>query len=263
MTGIEWTDATWNPVTGCTKVSPGCAHCYAEAIAPRTFKGRPFTDVRFHAERLVQPSRWKKPRRVFVNSMSDLFHETLTDLQIMQVFSAMRAAPRHTFQVLTKRPDRMLVYMGSCEVDPPPNVWLGVSVENQEMADQRIPLLLDTPAAVRFLSVEPLLGPVHLVPFMNVGDTYDDRLIDWVIVGGESGPKARPCELRWIGSILDQCKVAGVPAFVKQLGARAMHRSFLTDEPGQVRLNDRKGGNPAEWPPELRVREWPAERGAT
>ena len=249
-TSIEWCDTTWNPVTGCTKVSPGCAHCYAEGIAKRLWKGRPFEDVRVHADRVNQPYRWRKPRRVFVNSMSDLFHEDVPFRFIDAVFHVMRETPKHTYQILTKRPDRMRLYMRDTRARSLPNVWLGVSVENQRMADERIPLLLDTLAAVRFLSVEPLLGPVNLHPWLSGG-------INWVIVGGESGPKARPCELRWIGSIVDQCAAAGVSAFVKQLGARPMHTSLTDARLGPLQIADRKGGNPDEWPPELRVREWP------
>ena len=280
MSAIEWTDVTWNPATGCTKVSPGCAHCYAEAIAPRTFKGRPFTDVRFHPERIEQPLRWRKPRRVFVNSMSDLFHEDLTFDQIDRVFSVMAAAQRHSYQVLTKRPERMREYFsgdagdrvcGVMQTHPDPykrqtwpleNVWLGVSVENQRTADERIPLLLDTPAALRFLSVEPLLDRVDLSewvfnrresirdamngPAALNGDQADAAVsypIDWVIVGGESGPKARPCNLEHVRSVVWACQRAGIPVFVKQLGAH--HGS------------DRKGGDPYEWPGDLRVREFP------
>ena len=245
MSTIEWTDVTWNPVTGCTKVSPGCAHCYAERIFPRPYPGRAFSDVRFHAERLVQPSRWRRPRRVFVNSMSDLFHEALTDLQIMQVFAAMRAAPRHTFQVLTKRADRMLVYMQECEVEPPQNVWLGVSVENQATADERIPLLFQTPAALRFLSVEPLLDKVAFNAFLLDG-------IDWIIVGGESGPRARRCDIDHVRSVVWAGFRAGIPVFVKQLGSRPVRGDAMGPY-----MEDRKGGDPAEWPEDLRVREFP------
>ena len=246
MTSIEWTDQTWNPVTGCTKVSPGCAHCYAEGIANRLWKGRPFEDVQVHADRVGQPLRWRKPRRVFVNSMSDLFHEAVPFRFLDAVFHVMRSTPRHTYQVLTKRPERMRFYMRDTRAPLAPNVWLGVSVENQRMADERIPLLLDTPAAVRFLSVEPLLGPVNLHPWLSGG-------INWCIVGGESGPQARPCELPWIGAIVEQCKAAGVPVFVKQLGRRPQ----VQGEPACTWIADRKGGRPDEWPPELRVREWP------
>lgn len=214
---IEWTDATWNPTTGCTKVSQGCKHCYAERIFHRPYPGRKFTDVRTHPDRLRQPLSWQRPRRIFVNSMSDLFHEDVPDEFIMQVFFIMAAAGRHTFQVLTKRPRRMLDWFAWFEAckpaydrnDPYSNVWLGVSVENQEAADERIPLLRQTPAAVRFLSCEPLLGGMDISPYL--------RSVDWVIAGGESGPGARPADLAWFRSLRDQCAAAGVPFFMKQM----------------------------------------------
>ena len=256
MTSIEWTDETWNPVTGCTKVSPGCAHCYAEALFSRPYPGRPFSDVRFHPERLEQPRRWRKPRRVFVNSMSDLFHEAIGESDIQRIFAVMRSAPRHTFQVLTKRADRMrhLLTMWARRGDAPPrNVWLGVSVENQEQADRRIPLLLDTPAAVRFVSAEPLLGPVDMRESLSRAIAGPNgTVLDWCIVGGESGPQARPCGLGWMRGIVGDCRATGVPVFVKQLGRRPRSGSI------ELKLNNRKGGDPAEWPPDLRVREWPA-----
>lgn len=249
-TGIEWTDATWNPVTGCTKVSHGCKNCYAERDWNRmvhlpAYKGRAFTDVACHPERLIQPLRWKRPRRIFVNSMSDLFHESVPFEFIDQVFAAMAICPQHTFQVLTKRPERMRDYttrlsrsakllddaartMGySFEHEgqylvsfPLPNVWLGVSVEDQQTADERIPLLLQTPAAVRWVSAEPLLGTVDfrftngLVP----GQDAADYRLDWVVVGGESGPHARPMHPRWVRSIRLQCAREGIPFLFKQWG---------------------------------------------
>ena len=245
-TKIQWADKVWNVTTGCTKVSPGCSRCYAETVAKRFWKGRPFADVKFHEDRLFQPLHWRKPRRVFVNSMSDLFHEDLKSHQISDIFDVMMRAPQHTFQVLTKRAARMNEYMKDHPLFARPNVWLGVSVENQTTADKRIPILQDTPAAVRFLSVEPLLEKVDLMPW---------RLdcIDWVIVGGESGPKARPCDLRWIGSIVDECRAADVPVFVKQLG----RRPEVEGEPACTWISDRKGGKPDEWPYELQVREFP------
>lgn len=245
-TGIEWTDATWNPVTGCSKVSQGCKHCYAEREWPRMTKlvpayaGREFTDVRTHADRLDQPLRWKKPRMIFVNSMSDLFHEDVPFEFIDSVFAAMELSPQHTFQVLTKRPARMRDYMLDYRkhLHPLPNVWLGVSVEDQAAADERIPLLLDTPAAVRWISAEPLLGPVDLTRVMRTPKhsewTYCDNALtgmhstkqgqyqgnslDWVVVGGESGPKARPMSPDWARSLRDQCAAAGVPFLFKQWG---------------------------------------------
>lgn len=252
-TGIEWTDETWNPVTGCDHVSPGCDHCYAERMAVR-LAGRagypadePFR-VTLHPDRLDQPSRWRKPRRVFVNSMSDLFHRDVPDEFIAEVFAVMGAAEQHTFQVLTKRPQRMARLLSSPEWSarlvhdhgipaagrgPFPNVWLGTSVENQRYAELRIPHLLATPAAVRFLSIEPLLGPISLRWAKwhdyyrdgwrergEVQDEYDGaRRLDWVIVGGESGPGARPMHPAWVRTLRDHCTAAGVPFFFKQWGA--------------------------------------------
>lgn len=272
---IEWTEATWNPVTGCTKVSPGCDHCYAETFAERFrgTKGHPYEhgfDLTLRPERLDQPLRWKRPRRVFVNSMSDLFHEQVPEEFIVRVFAVMAASPWHTFQVLTKRHGRMRSLLNGdlfeaavmdrvdflCADHPPyaqpewplPNVWLGVSVEDQKWADIRIPALLQTPAAVRWLSCEPLLGPVdlhahddglhHWLP--DFGPYYDDgsgepvcqahglsqcvqgcAFIDWVVVGGESGPGARPMHPGWARSLRDQCTAAGVPYFFKQWGGWA------------------------------------------
>ena len=280
-TGIQWTDETWNPVTGCTKVSPGCSRCYAEDVAKRFWKGRPFEDVRFHIDRIGQPLRWKKPRRVFVNSMSDLFHEDLTFGHIEQVFAVMIEAKQHTFQVLTKRPERMCAFMKHLKFfhRVPPNVWLGVSVENQRMADVRIPILLDTPAAVRFLSVEPLLSEIDLC---RGGWSLLRRLrsptgkrkpvagVDWVIVGGESGRKARPCNVKWVLGIVGQCRNSGVPCFVKQLGAKPVYDGYPHGDPWlsiespdgtrPLMLNDSKGGDVEEWPIALRVREFPQEQ---
>jgi protein gp37 len=215
-TGIEWTDATWNPVTGCTKVSPGCAHCYAEAITLRFKRGGPFlpgkTTIRPHPERLEQPGQWETPRMIFVNSMSDLFHEEVPFSFIKQVFEKMEEFSRHTYQVLTKRPERMLEYAQSSfsRAGWPSHVWAGVSVENQVWADRRIPILRQVPAAVRFLSCEPLLKPLKL----------DLDGIHWVIVGGESGHRARPMDASWARDIRDQCLDAGVPFFFKQWGGR-------------------------------------------
>lgn len=206
---IEWTDATWNPVTGCSKVSPGCARCYAERIAER-FRGTVAFpegfDLTLHPDRLSIPLGWKKPRRIFVNSMSDVFHEDIPLSFIQSVFDVMKRAHWHQFQVLTKRSVRMRELAPS--LDWPPNVWMGVSVEYQRWT-QRIDDLRAVPAAVRFLSCEPLLGPLQL----------DLSGIDWVIVGGESGSGARPMKAEWPLSIQQQCEVADVPFFFKQWGA--------------------------------------------
>jgi protein gp37 len=211
---IEWTDATWNPVTGCTKVSPGCAHCYAEAITLRFNRGGPYipgkATIKLHHNRLKLPLTWKSSRRIFVNSMSDLFHEEVPLDFICKVFDVMRQAHWHTFQVLTKRHQRLESL--ARELDWPPNVWVGVSVENQYWVERRIPELKKVPAAVRFLSVEPLLKKVTLTPYL------DD--IHWVIVGGESGPRARPIKPEWVRQIRDECLAADVPFFFKQWGGR-------------------------------------------
>lgn len=277
-TGIEWTDETWNPVTGCTKVSQGCKHCYAERVFPRVYgrdyvdlphsesatewpvRPRRFTDIALHHDRLSQPLSWKRPRRIFVNSMSDLFHEAVPDQFIDQIFAVMALASQHTFQILTKRPERMRMYFSKlAESDPVmdgigrwhaegakilqgvtddqweslmsddiplSNVWLGVSCENQETADQRIPLLLQTSAAVRFVSCEPLLGPVTLKQIWLDGralDQYSAHVgfnprLHWLIAGGESGPNARPSHPDWFRSLRDQCAAASVPFFFKQWG---------------------------------------------
>ena len=211
---IEWTDSTWNPVTGCTKASPGCAHCYAEAITLRFKRGGPFlpgqSEIKLHPERLGLPISWKLPRRIFVNSMSDLFHEEVPLEFIQKVFDVMVEADRHIFQVLTKRHERLLEVFE--ELPWPPNVWMGVSVENQYWAEKRIPNLIKVPASIRFLSVEPLLKPLTLGPYLND--------IDWVIVGGESVPRARPLDPKWVRYIRDECKTRGVPFFFKQWGGR-------------------------------------------
>ena len=216
VSGIEWTDVTWNPVTGCTKVSPGCAHCYAERGTLRFKRGPAFlpgvTEIQLHHDRLEQPLRWRKPRRVFICSMSDLFHEQVPDSYIERVLKVCAATPQHTYQILTKRAERMkdfAAWYGGF----PPNVWAGVSVENQVFADRRIPDLLATPAQVRFLSCEPLLRPLALAPYLPG--------IQWVIVGGESGPRARPMEPDWVRTIRGDCSRAGVPFFFKQWGGRS------------------------------------------
>jgi protein gp37 len=287
-------------VTGCSKVSPGCAHCYAETFAHRQmgqWKGRVFGDVRCHPDRLQVPLHWRAPRRVFVNSMSDLFHEAVPELFLDDVFAVMALAYKHTFQLLTKRPGRMRKYLsarvgprvigrawemlGHKPLDkyehggitnrpwPLPNVWCGVSVEDQATANERIPLLLQTPAAIRFVSAEPLLGPIDLNTIDTTSDTdpgysalelRDDdegdlvETLDWVIVGGESGPKARPCHVAWIQSLIGQCQNAQVPVFVKQLGADP--RWTGADSPPIAPARG-KCGDPAEWPEDLRVREFP------
>lgn len=212
---IEWTEATWNPVRGCSKVSPGCKHCYAERFAERWrgIAGHPYEfgfDVRLVSEMLDQPQRWRRPRFVFVNSMSDLFHEEVPTSFIEQVFGVMAASPHHTFQVLTKRAERLATL--APRLTWAPNIWQGVSIESQQFA-ARLDLLRRVPARIRFLSVEPMLGPVKL------------RLagIQWVIAGGESGPGARPLDQEWVRSVRDQCVRARVPFFFKQWGGVRKH----------------------------------------
>jgi protein gp37 len=212
---IEWTESTWNPVTGCTKVSPGCKHCYAERMAMRLkAMGQPKYANGFklalHEDTLEQPLGWKTPSMIFVNSMSDLFHKDVPLTFVHEVFDIMRRASWHTFQVLTKRSGRLLEL--NPEIDWPSNVWMGVSVENRDYAF-RIEHLRQTDAQIKFLSLEPLLGPL---PGLNL------RGIDWVIVGGESGPGARPMAEEWVVDIRDQCRVARVPFFFKQWGG--VHR---------------------------------------
>lgn len=214
-TGIEWTDATWNPVTGCTKVSPGCAHCYAEAITLRFKRGGPFlpgkTTIKLHRDRLEHPKQWKTPSMIFVNSMSDLFHEEVPFSFVDEIFDIMDSCNWHTYQVLTKRPERMLEYALTRKSSGWPNhVWAGTSVENQYWVNNRVPVLKQVPAEIRFLSCEPLLKPISL----------DLNGIQWVIVGGESGAKARPMDIEWVTSIRDQCLDAKVPFFFKQWGGR-------------------------------------------
>ncbi len=210
---IEWTDATWNPVTGCTKVSPGCKHCYAERLAIRLKKmANPrYTNgfsVTLHRDQLDLPLRWKNSRKIFVNSMSDLFHESVPDRFIRDVFHTMTRAPQHIFQVLTKRSKRLSAL--SSVLPWPPNIWQGVSVETADYL-WRIEDLAKTSASVKFVSLEPLLGPLDGLPLDG---------IDWVIVGGESGPRHRRIEAQWVREILRQCSVAGVPFFFKQWGGR-------------------------------------------
>jgi protein gp37 len=333
---IEWTDATWNPTRGCAIKSPGCTNCYAMRQAIRhqfrktpdgEVEAGPYFDlvrstragpvwtgkVTTHPELLDWPLRRRKPMRIFVDSMSDLFYGDEDDRRqcekqgvpfepvpfkfIAAVFGVMARADWHIFQVLTKRPERALQFfdwlgaligpsqerrptdplMGcimqagnhgvrfqpfNVSTDKPgprwplQNVQFGVSVEDQARADERIPLLLQTPAAVRWISAEPLIGAVNLQGISSTPACFNALLpgrypkLDWVVAGGESGPGARPCSLNWIRSLIEQCRTAGVPIFVKQLGA---HGTFA-----QRRLKNRKGGDPQEWPNDLRVREYPA-----
>jgi protein gp37 len=217
-TAIEWTEMTWNPVTGCNKVSPGCKHCYAEVMARRLqFMGSERYSNGFrltmHEDLIELPKQWRQPRLIFVNSMSDLFHNSVPLSFIQRVFATMQECSYHQFQILTKRAERLV------EVSPsltwPKNIWMGVSVENETFA-YRSALLRKVPAKVRFLSVEPLLGPIPKLPL---------RGIHWVIVGGESGPGARPMDPRWVDEIHAQCIRSGVPFFFKQWGGVQKHRT--------------------------------------
>jgi protein gp37 len=219
---IEWTESTWNPVSGCSKVSPGCAHCYAERLSLRFGTSRASwtpenaaANVVLHPERLGQPLRWRRPRLVFVNSMSDLFHELVPDDFVADVFAVMESTPRHTFQILTKRPERAAAL--AAKLPWPPNVWLGVSIENSRFT-WRAAVLRDVPAAVRFVSAEPLLGSV----FESGGRKrpLDLERIDWLIAGGESGPGYRPVRIEWLRELRDACERAGVAFFFKQWGGR-------------------------------------------
>lgn len=331
-TTIEWCTDVWNPVRGCARVSAGCENCYAERFAHRfsgpggTYEGltasgpkgpRWTGKVTLVPEVLDQPLRWRNPKRIFVNSMSDLFHESVPDAFIVQVFAAMSIASTrgHVFQILTKRPERMRDVMERISDDrtwdkemdrgagrfngywlsaqgrddwqgwPLPNVWLGVSCEDQATADERIPTLLDTPAAVRFVSAEPLLSMIDFECFGSTGcptgwiDGSEPGL-DWIIVGGESGPKARPCDINAVRSIVKQCADARVACFVKQIGARPYIDVIDNESEDDVsqwfggarvhwddnweswlpRLRSRSGSNPAEWPDDLRVRQFPEDR---
>lgn len=381
MSNIEWTEKTWNPVTGCTRASAGCDNCYAVTMTHR-LAGMGQTEkyggltvlnnkgdrhcngvIKCHEDVLSIPLKRKKPTMWFVNSMSDLFHKDVPFEFIDKVFAVMALCPHHTFQILTKRPERMAEYLNDAKPSDPtdptnpspytrfhamyetavfaglsskhpsprmggwgaiewplPNVWLGTTVENQEAADKRIPHLLRCPAAVRFLSCEPLIAPVDLLNvamprrhgglphYVNALQGVDYSIdppthtasaprINWVIVGGESGKGARPCDVDWIRSIVQQCQAADVPCFVKQLGARprigyydwlrwcetrgwdSMDAQIFAqggykwdiDRDGQPprnsevefpnRKGDAKGGDMNEWPADLRVRQFPA--GAT
>lgn len=332
-TSIEWTadkdgnaGASWNPIRAqshesgkvgwhCEIVSPGCERCYAMAINRRLgtgldylLRGRGNVVTYLDEKMLTAPLHWRKPRRIFVGSMTDLFGEFVTDKMLDRIFAVMALCPHHTFLLLTKRAERMRDYCRLADTPervwnaatelmdplwalarqgaawggerpwPLRNVWTGVSVEDQRRADERIPLLLDTPAAVRWISAEPLLGPADLNGGRGWLYGYEEHGVDmtrpvgqrvgacvgwtppldWVVVGGESGPRARPLNIDWARSIIAQCKSAGVACFVKQIGAKptaADPASF-----GDWMLHDRKGGDPSEWPEDLRVREYPEPR---
>lgn len=234
-TAIEWTDATWNPVTGCTKISAGCDHCYAERFSERFrgVRGHPFEqgfDLRLRPERLQQPLHWRKPRMIFVNSMSDLFHKRVPFDYVDRVFETMQQASWHQFQVLTKRSSRLRDYINARypQDSAPPNIWLGVSVEDGTKKS-RIHHLRAANAGIRFLSIEPLIGPMGKIDLDG---------IHWVIVGGESGPQARTMQPEWAREVRDQCKAADVPFFFKQWGG-------ARPKSGGRELDGREWG---EWP---------------
>jgi len=234
-TSIVWTDKTWNPVVGCTKVSEGCVHCYAYELHQRRYNawkdGRyptapeqyhePFNKIQLLPQRIEEPFHWRKPCKIFVNSMSDLFHEQVPDEYIELIIEVMEACPQHIFQVLTKRSERMTKFFWKWLEDRqrlfPQNLWLGVTAENQKQAEAHIPLLLQVPASVCWVSIEPLLEPVDLQRWLYSGK---DCLwpLDWVVVGGESGSGRRPCDPDWVRQIRDQCLDAKVPFLFKQWG---------------------------------------------
>lgn len=323
MSNIIYAPKSWNPISGCSPVSEGCANCWAKVMARR--QRQDWGAIYLHPERLEQPLRWRKPKTVAVAFMGDLWHDQVPDEFIDKVFAVMALTPQHTYLLLTKRPERMRAYLAALAVDvqnwplpgekgserirtatliqsaiwPLPNVWLGVSCENQARADERIPLLLDTPAAHRWISCEPLLSAIALGFFKPAFYTRGGRGrsttvrvregLDWCVIGGESGPHARPCDLGWIRDIRDQCKAAGVPCYVKQMGAKpvlpdtaegarewhagvqigairwpAGAERWLYGPDGRragyaLWFRDRKGENPDEWPADLRVREMPEE----
>jgi protein gp37 len=254
-TKIEWTEYSWNPVSGCTPISEGCQNCYAKRMANR-LRGRcgypadePFK-VTLHKDRLEEPLRWKKPRRVFVCSMGDLFHEDVPRWMRFEVMDIILQAKQHTFLILTKRPANMKEFFewyyskAGRTIETIKNLWLGVTAENQQRADERIPILLQIPAAVRFVSVEPMLGPVDLSLSDGVdlsvsvgtglkpGKSYLINSLDWVICGGETGPGARPMRLNWVRSLRDQCQTAGISFFFKAWGEYGPN--WLNDDNGKI-----------------------------
>lgn len=251
---IEWTEATWNPLRGCARVSEGCRFCYAERVADRfSGEGQPYeglttrgkdgqprwnNEIMLVPHMLKKPLSWKQPRRIFVNSMSDLFHEKVPFDYIQQVFDVMRQASWHEFQILTKRAERLADL--SPKIDWPQNVWMGVSIEDSRVID-RADALREVPATIRFLSLEPLIGPI---PNLDLAE------LDWAIIGGESGNQARIMEPEWAIDLLNQCRSANVPCFVKQMGTQWAKRQGS---------KSRKGDDFSEFPEALQVREYPRD----
>lgn len=273
-TGIQWTDATWNPIRGCSRVSSGCVNCYAESVAARfSGPGQPYEglvtigshwppgppkrprwngEIRIVREHFDDPLRWRRPRRIFVNSMSDLFHPNIPDPVVEELFAVMETADHHQFQILTKRPERAAEYFRR-RFPPSANVWIGTSVEDQESADRRIPFLREISASVRFVSYEPALGPLVLGELASA--------VDWLICGGESGPRARPCAVEWLREARDEAVAFGIPVFMKQLGANSTETITDSDERRILKFGvpGQKNDDPAIWS-DLSRREWPTPR---
>lgn len=226
---IEWTEFTWNPVTGCNKVSAGCKNCYAETIAYRFWDDGSFTDIKFHPERMMQPIKMKKPKMIFVNSMSDLFHAKINPANLKDIFNVMNVCKWHTFQVLTKRASYMRTMISLYDLSISDNIWLGVSVENNRAACDRIGILGDVRAKTKWLSVEPLLEDVDLLGLKN---------INWVVVGCESGPKRRECKIEWVEDVVDQCRRANVPVFVKQLQINGKVTKDIKSFPDHLQIRE-------------------------
>lgn len=303
-TTISWTNETWNPIVGCSRISAGCKNCYAASASKsaRLLQFPQYQQVKdwdgtltFVENQLLKPLSWKSPKKVFACSMSDIGHENVENEWLDKIFSVMAIA-NHTFQVLTKRPERLKTYLRSgakqrirrgavdlgrqlglppkryevyetCQFRwPLPNVWIGTSIENQKTADDRIPKLLQTPAAKLFLSCEPLLEAVDLTKIYRISNLTQTELtwldyLHWIIIGGESGVGARPCHIEWIRSIVRQCKPTNVAVFVKQLGSNAIESTPYIDgvvqNNFQMKLLDRKGGNIDEFPKDLRIQQFP------
>jgi protein gp37 len=291
MTTIAWTDETINPIVGCSRISAGCEKCYAETAA-KTARLQQFPQyqkvakwngtVEFVESQLIKPYEWKKSKKIFICSMADIFHENVLFDWVEEIFYMIENCPQHTFQILTKRPERMIEFFDwyiarnsdhSVELQwtMPDNIWLGVSCENQAMADKRIPLLMQIPAKVRFLSCEPLLEPLDLSKFLpiewsevaedwieswpGIGSYSTNDYPSWVIAGGESGAGARPCHVEWLRDIASQCQSAKVPVFVKQLGSNALQGHIVNGS--KLKLKDRKGSDINEFPEDLRIQQFP------